>query len=120
MPPQAPVRLTFEPLGDGGLHRRLAAAAGVSLVMFSRHGCGSCRVAESQLPAWLPGVVDNLFKVDVDINAGLMREFDVFHLPALFLFKNGQFHAPLHCPLTPNALATAIHALITAPAQEAP
>lgn len=120
MPPQAPGSLIFEPLGDSGFHRRLATAAGVSLVMFGRRSCGNCRVAESRLPSWLPGVVDHLFKIDVDISAGLTREFEVFHLPALFLFKDGQFHAALHSPLTATALATAIHVLIAAPAQEAP
>jgi thioredoxin 1 len=61
-----------------------------------------------------------LFHVDVQLCPGLARAFDIFHLPDLFLYRAGRFHARLACELTPAALARAIDTALAGPAQEEP
>ncbi len=62
----------------------------------------------------------HLFRVDVQTAPALARAFDVFHLPALFLFRDGRYHARLACMVTPAALAEAIDRALAAPAVEEP
>ncbi len=61
-----------------------------------------------------------LFEVDSQRDAALAREFDLFHLPALFLYRHGEYHAPVQClPRLPE-LELGIDELLARPAQEAP
>ena len=88
--------------------------------MFGRQGCGACRQAYLRVPALAAGEVDRLVHLDADVCGGLLREFEVFHLPALFLFRAGHFHAPLHAALAAPGFARAIACAYAAPAREAP
>jgi thioredoxin-like negative regulator of GroEL len=110
----------FVPLSEFDYHSRLAATPGVALVLFGSPDCGTCRAVERLLPAAAAGVVDSLFKVDVQEATALARAFDIFHLPALFLYRDGRFHAVLDTPISPEALSSTIAALLAAPAQEEP
>jgi thioredoxin-like negative regulator of GroEL len=102
-------------------HHTLAETAGVSLVYFSAPGCGACRQLKQILESHPQEfALLNLFEVDAQQDMALTREFEVFHLPALFLFKDGHYHAPIHSePLVPSLLAAVEAALAAAP-QEAP
>lgn len=109
----------MESLTEFDLHRRLAATPGPALVLFTSPACGACRVVEQRLPgAAPPGTA--LFKVDVGIAQALARAYEVFHLPALFLFVDGVFHARVDSPVSPGELARALAAALAAPAQEEP
>jgi thioredoxin 1 len=110
----------FETLTEFDFYRTLGQAKGASLVLFGSRGCGACRQAEAVLPGALDGAALHLFKVDVQQSAALAREYEVFHLPALFLFVDGHYHAPVHSPLTPEALRRAVAAALQSPPQEAP
>lgn len=112
--------MQIEPLTEFDFYRRLATSPGVSLVLFSGPGCSACRRAEAVLPEALAGAVAHLFKVDAQQSMALAREYDVFHLPALFLFVDGHYHAPLHSALSPAALRQAVAAALQSPSQEAP
>lgn len=108
-------------LSQFDFHHALAETNGVSLVYFTAPGCGACRrlkqILESR-PRELARL--NLFEVDAQQDMALTREFEVFHLPAMFLFKDGHYHAAIHAEPVPNSLIAAIEtALATAP-QEAP
>jgi thioredoxin-like negative regulator of GroEL len=89
--------------------------------MFTSQDCGSCRhlhrvmlsVARER-PEW------RLFEVDAQRDAALTREFDVFHLPTLFLFHNGEFHCELHAEGRPAAIVEATLAALGRPPEEAP
>lgn len=107
------------PLTEFDYHQRLAATPGPALVLFSSSGCGACRVAERLLSETLAGQVA-CYKVDVEQATALARAFDLFHLPALLLYRNGHFHATLHTELTPQALYAAFDAALAAPAEEEP
>ncbi|MEO1767456.1 thioredoxin family protein [Thiobacter aerophilum] len=100
-------------------HQRLAATPGPALVLFSSPDCGACRVAERLLSHALAGRV-TCYKVDVQQATALARAFDLFHLPALFLYRDGHFHAALRSELTAEALRAALDAALASPPQEEP
>lgn len=121
LPVAAPMRhnQVMEPLDEFNLYQRLAQSRGASLVLFASPTCGTCRTVERLLPAAAPSDVRQ-FRVDVQQSLGLARAYEVFHLPALFLFHDGRYHARLDCEVTPAALGRAIDAALKAPAQEEP
>lgn len=108
------------PLG-GDLHHRLAATPGVSLVLFTAPACGACKRLKQVLaghPDLFAGI--HLFEVDAGRDMALTREFGVFHLPAMFLFRDGEYHGTLHSEAQPERLRAAIEAALARPAEEAP
>lgn len=109
----------METLDEFNLHHRLAEVAGASLVLFTSPSCGTCRVVERLLPQAAPREV-GLFRVDAQQAQALARAYEVFHLPALFLFMDGWFHARLDTQVTPVALARAIQSALADPPQEEP
>lgn len=111
----------FEPLHDGDFHQRLVEAGGHALVLFSAPTCGTCRSVAMSLPKAAAGAgIDHLFLVDVESSTGVAREFEVFHLPTLLLFNNGEFHAEISCEISTTALRTAVESALAQPACEAP
>lgn len=110
----------FTSLTDANFHHILAQSAGVSLVMFSGPNCGSCRSVEKLLPAAVEDTVAHLYYVDVQHSMGLAHQYEIFHLPSLFLFVNGHFHAALHSEVTPLKIQAAIVQALANPAEEEP
>ncbi|MEL7936063.1 thioredoxin [Pseudomonas delhiensis] len=99
---------SFE-LTDLDADHRLLELPGDSLLVFSAEGCASCRWARAQLPGMgLP--VQRLCWVDAGRNGGLVERYEVFHLPALFLVRDGAFHGRLDAPLRAGPLAQALRA----------
>lgn len=111
---------TFSRLAEGDYHRRLAAAPGVAGVLFSAPHCGACRAWKRLLPDALAGLADALFEVDVAEATGVARGYDIFHLPTVYLYRDGRFHAELQCPAQLEAIRQAALGLLAAPAQEEP
>lgn len=107
-------------LTEFDFHPRLARSNGVSLVMFSSPDCGSCRRLEKVLPRLVAGRVAHLYKVDVQTSTALAREYEVFHLPSLFLFVDGRFHAPLHAEPVAGKFGIAIELALNQAAHEEP
>lgn len=111
----------LEPLSHFDLHHRLEAETSPSLVVFGTTACASCRHLKSVLITMAQTHTEwRFFEVDAAIDLALTREFEVFHLPSLFLFTNGQFHAPIHAHASAQAIEAAIHSALAEPAQEAP
>ena len=108
-------------LGQFDLHHVLAETPGVSLIIFTGPACGACRRLKAVLAAEPQLFADiHLFEVDAQRDMALTREFAVFHLPAMFLYRDGEFHCELHSEAVPGKLRHAIDAALAAPAQEAP
>jgi thiol-disulfide isomerase/thioredoxin len=108
-------------LSQFDFHHTLAETPGVSLVYFTAPGCGACRQLKRIFcdhPEEF--ALLNLFEVDAQQDLALTREFEVFHLPSLFLFKDGQYHAPIHAEPLPHSLLAAVEAALAAPPCEAP
>lgn len=112
--------MRLQTLTEFDYHHTLARAPGASLVLFSSPDCGSCRKVESLLPAAAGDAIRACYKVDVQQATALARQYELFHLPALFLYKDGRFHAVLRSEVTPAALRGAIAAALAQPAQEEP
>jgi len=111
----------FTPLDEFGFHHALAGTRGIALVIFTGAGCSSCRAWKLLLAAYCTQHPDlALFEIDAGHAQALAREFNVFNLPALFLYRDGHFHSALHSEAHPEKLRAAIEAALATPAQEAP
>ncbi|WP_296257351.1 MULTISPECIES: thioredoxin family protein [unclassified Pseudomonas] len=102
-------------LTDFDLDRQLLNLPGISLLIFTSVGCSSCRWARQQLPV-LALPVQRLCWVDAEENGGAVQRYGVFHLPTLFVVRDGQFHGALRCKLSADAMTQALdQALALAP-----
>ena len=106
-------------LTDFDADQRLLAMSGVSLVIFTSVGCASCRFAREQLPR-LDLAIDQLCWIDAGDNGGLVERYQVFHLPALFVVRDGEFFGALHTRLTADALNGALVQALGRIAEELP
>lgn len=85
-------------LDDGTADRFLLDARGVSLLVFHSQSCGNCRLAREKLPDMnLP--VDRICWIDAADNRGLVERYEVFHLPSLFVVRDGVFYGPANAKL---------------------
>ena len=106
-------------LTDFDADQRLLAMSGVSLVIFTSVGCASCRFARAQLPK-LDLAVDRLCWIDAGNNGGLVERYQVFHLPSLFVVRDGEFFGALQSRLTTTELNDAVAQALTRTAEELP
>ncbi|WP_166366095.1 thioredoxin [Pseudomonas akapageensis] len=106
-------------LTDLNVDRSLLDFPGTSLLVFTSEGCAGCRWARHQLPGMgLP--IDRLCWIDAGRNGGAVERYEVFHLPALFVVRNGAFHGALQARLTlPEVSRGLLQALARQP-QELP
>ena len=94
-------------LTDLDADRHLLDLPGTTLLVFSSRGCATCRHARRVLPGFgLP--VERIAWVDAGENGGLVQRYEVFHLPALFVIRDGQFFGEVHAPLSEASLNQAI------------
>jgi thioredoxin 1 len=107
-------------LTEFDFHSRIAATPGVAVVMFSGPHCGACKRLEKHLPGWLGSRASHLYKVDAQRSTALARAYEVFHLPSLFVFVDGRFHAPLQAEAAPAPMLSALNKLLDEPAHEEP
>jgi hypothetical protein len=106
-------------LTDFDADQRLLAMRGVSLVVFTSVGCAGCRFAREQLPR-LDLDVDRLCWIDAGDNGGVVERYQVFHLPALFVVRDGEFFGALRSRLTATELNEAVGQALTRTAEELP
>ncbi|NRH29164.1 thioredoxin family protein [Pseudomonas marincola] len=106
-------------LTDFDADQQLLALPGISLVLFTSIGCASCRYARAHLPHMaLP--VDRLAWIDAADNAGLVQRYEVFHLPALFVVRDGDFYGAVQARLNLHELTNAVDGALSRPAEELP
>ena len=111
----------LESLDDLNYHHTLLETAGIALVYFSAPACGACRRLGQALQRYALDSDDvKIFVVDAVHNGGLMNEFEIFHLPTLFLYLDGAFHANLQCMALPEAIREAVDTATTLPAEDEP
>ena len=106
-------------LTDFDVDQRLLAMNGISLVIFTSVGCASCRFAREQLPTF-DLAVDRLCWIDAGNNGGVVERYRVFHLPALFVVRDGEFFGALQSRLSPTALNEAVDQALNRQAEELP
>jgi hypothetical protein len=102
-------------LTDFDVDQQLLALPGVSLLIFTSIGCSSCRWARHHLPE-LPLPIDRLCWIDAEENGGAVQRYGVFHLPTLFVIRDGEFYGTLRGTLSLDAIVTGLEqALVQAP-----
>ncbi|AMB88037.1 thioredoxin [Pseudomonas agarici] len=106
-------------LSDFDADRSLLALPGVSLIIFTSAGCASCRFAREVLPG-LELAVERLCWIDAGDNGGLVQRYEVFHLPALFVVKDGEFYGAVRSRLVLNELAEGLQQALAGIAEELP
>jgi len=106
-------------LTDFDADQRLLAMSGISLVIFTSVGCASCRFAREQLPR-LDLAVDRLCWIDAGSNGGVVERYQVFHLPALFVVRDGEFFGVLQSRLNSTELNEAVGQALKRTAEELP
>ena len=118
--PSAILSSPFVSLGEGDYHAQLANTPGCAVVLFSHAHCGACRTWKRLLPEALSPMTVHFYEVDVALATGMARYFDIFHLPTIFLYQDGHFHAELQAAAHADAVLHEVLALYAAPAQEEP
>ena len=111
---------TYQSLSQGDYYARLANTPGNAVVLFSQPHCGACRTWQRLLPEALSGITLHFYAVDVARETGMARYFGIFHLPTIYLYRDGQFHAELQAEARVDAIQRAAHALLAAAPQEEP
>ena len=106
-------------LTDFDADQRLLAMSGVSLVIFTSVGCASCRFAREQLPR-LDLAVDRLCWIDAGDNGGVVERYQVFHLPALYVVRDGEFFGAVQARLTRTELNAAVGLALSREPEELP
>jgi len=106
-------------LTDLDIDQQLLGLPGASLLVFTSVGCSSCRWARQQLPGWeLP--VARICWVDAGHNGGAVQRYGIFHLPALFVVCEGQFHGALQVGLNAGDLREGIDEALKREPEELP
>lgn len=99
----------------------LSAAPGVSVVVFVKPGCGACRAMKAALDQLeVRGWDGQLFVVDGEDGPGLVADYELFQFPALFVWRDGEYHAEIQAVATAAALDRAIVDALAQPAQPEP
>jgi len=113
--------LSLPTLNQFNFHSQIGELRGTTLVLFASVGCGSCQHLRQLVPeihhlqpTW------DIFEVDAHHEAALTNEFEVFHLPAIFVFHDGRFQCNLESEATPRAIVEAAQAALQRPPCEAP
>jgi thioredoxin-like negative regulator of GroEL len=112
---------TFIALDQFSFHHQLADTQGIAIVMCYKHACGSCKKWQQVLLAYQhlhPAIA--LFSVDIEKESALAHELELFHLPALYLYTNGQFHCELQAEASLSKLEQAVQTALQAPPSEQP
>jgi len=95
--------------------------AAPGLVIFTGPACGACRRLKAVLQDMAPPLAGlEVFEVNAEAAPGLVEALEVFYLPALFLYRDGDYHGPVHAELRADALLAGIVAAAAAPRQEPP
>ena len=92
----------------------------MAVVLFSAPHCGGCRAWKQLLPEALGNLADTFHEIDVGEATGVARYFGIFHLPTVYLYRDGRFHAELQCEARPETIRQAAEQLLAAPAQDEP
>lgn len=92
-------RLPEADLNDGTADRFLLDAPGTTLVVFHSRTCANCELARRQLANMrLP--VARIAWVDAGDNGGLVERYEVFHLPAMYVVRDGVFYGAIQALLS--------------------
>ncbi len=108
---------------------KLEDSSGVLMIFFTGPHCSSCHHLKFVLNAEHSQFTEHYansntdfaaYEIKADKAAALVNEFGVFHLPSMYIYKNGGFHCELQAEATPAKLIEAIDLALSKPAEEEP
>ncbi len=116
-------------LDEFNFHQSISELSGLVLVFFTGPHCASChhlrdifsdniQILEEHFSK--TNLMFNVFEIKADKAGALVNEFNVFHLPSLFLYQNGQYHCELQTQAHPQKIIEAIELALSKPAKEEP
>ncbi|WP_083915657.1 thioredoxin family protein [Thiofilum flexile] len=105
---------------DLNFYAVLAEHPDPTLILVTAPHCGACQVLRQALSHSTLANAMPIFELDAVHNSSIVQELEIFHLPALFLYVNGEFHAELRTEPKPRAIQQALEHALTQPAEEAP
>ncbi len=112
-------------LDEFSFYSTIEESKGIVLVFFSGPHCASCHHLKelfereiSQFTQSFPHF--SVYEIKADKATALVNEFSVFHLPTMFLYRDGRFHCELHAEAHPKKIIEAINIALEKPAEEEP
>jgi len=116
-------------LDEFNFHQTVSDSSGVFLVFFTGPHCASCHHLRDLFTNEIETIKThfsennlqfNVFEIKADKANALVNEFNVLHLPSLFLYQNGQYHCELQTQAHPQRIIEAIELALSKPAEEEP
>ncbi|MDF1661758.1 MAG: thioredoxin family protein [Planctomycetota bacterium] len=95
-----------ETLHEANFFQELAQIAGPCLIGFGTPFCGACQRLHRLFDQQEWGFP--VYYLDAGDNPGLIQEFEIFHVPQMILFVDGEVHASISCPLTVREIQSAV------------
>lgn len=108
-------------LSQSSFHPVIEQSQGLVLVVITGPQCRRCHALKqllSTVDCGLPGL--KVYEVCAEEDAAIAQEFEVMHLPAVFLFRDGVFHHHLYFEIHPDKLCLALHQALAAAAEALP
>lgn len=98
---------------------------GISLVFFTGPHCASCHHLRDLFVKEKPQFITHfssfhVYEVKADKATALVNEFNVFHLPTMFLYRDGFYHCELQAQAYPQKIIEAIELALKKEAEEEP
>lgn len=110
--------MTIIPLTDLDFYATLAQESKPTLILVTAPHCGACHALKQALLPLLNQYP--IYEVDAVHNSAIVQELEIFHLPALFLYVQGEYHAEIKAKPITTTIQKAIKYALSQPAQEAP
>ena len=112
-------------LNEFDFHPTISETPGIALVFFSGPHCASCHHLRDLLNQEADHFKQHFthfsaFEIKADKATALANEFNVFHLPTMFLYQNGKFHCELQAEAHPVKIIKAIELALSKPPEEEP
>lgn len=96
-------------LDEFNYYQSLGETDGVALVYYTSPDCGACRYLRRVLEEYLCLYDDlTVFEVEAVTSLALVNEFNIFHLPCMFLYQQGEYHCELQAEALPKHIYEAI------------
>jgi len=116
-------------LDEFSFYPTLEDSSGIVLIFFSGPHCASCHHLKALLNNEYETFTNHYTSLNTDFSAyeikadkaaALVNEFGVFHLPSMYVYKEGVFHCELNAEAIPTKLIEGIDLALSQAAQEEP
>lgn len=116
---------TINELDEFNFHQTISETVGIALVFFTGPHCASCHHLKGLLKENFDAFtvqfsLFTIFEIKADKATALVNEFSVFHLPSMFLYRDGDYHCELQFEASPNKIIKAVELGLKKQAEDEP